>query len=69
MYSEHDTPPGLYPDAEGIIDACRQRGILVAAASRTPTPHVARAFLQKTGQQGRGGSVTVAAGVLRVSAL
>lgn len=48
MYTVHDTPR-LYPEAEGIIDACRQRGILVAAASRTPTPDVARAFLKKTG--------------------
>lgn len=44
--SEHDTPH-LYPEAECIIDACRERGMVIAAASRTPTPHVARAFMRK----------------------
>lgn len=28
---------------------CRDSGILFAVASRTPTPHVARAFLDKLG--------------------
>ncbi|WIA09098.1 hypothetical protein OEZ85_008511 [Tetradesmus obliquus] len=53
MYSPSDKPPGLYPEAGAIIDACRERQMLVAAASRTPTPDVARAFMQKLGLDAR----------------
>lgn len=31
------------------VSACRQHGILITAASRTPTPDVARAWLKKSG--------------------
>ncbi|KAI8465229.1 MAG: acid phosphatase-domain-containing protein [Monoraphidium minutum] len=48
-YSAGDAPPGLFPHVEGILDACRGAGIKLAVASRTPTPHVARAFMQKLG--------------------
>lgn len=48
IYTVHDTPR-LFPHVEGIIHACRERGILVTAASRTPTPEVATAFLKKSG--------------------
>jgi hypothetical protein len=36
------------------VVVCRQHGILVTAASRTPTPDVARAWLEKTGAVTRG---------------
>ncbi|KAF6266625.1 acid phosphatase-domain-containing protein [Scenedesmus sp. NREL 46B-D3] len=49
MYSPSDRPPGLYPEASAIIDACRERKVIIAAASRTPTPDVARAFMHKLG--------------------
>eukprot|EP00878_Enallax_costatus_P041776 GHUV01048661.1.p2 GENE.GHUV01048661.1~~GHUV01048661.1.p2 ORF type:complete len:127 (+),score=39.92 GHUV01048661.1:372-752(+) len=49
MYSPGDDPPAMYPEAMAIIDACRQHKMVVAAASRTPTPEVTRAFMQKLG--------------------
>lgn len=48
MYTTKDTPR-LYPEALDIMQAIRTQGILLAAASRTPTPHVATAFMDKLG--------------------
>lgn len=47
MYTPSHTPP-LYPHVPAILDGLRQAGILLAVASRTPTPHVANAFLDKS---------------------
>eukprot|EP00879_Flechtneria_rotunda_P016721 GHRR01017500.1.p1 GENE.GHRR01017500.1~~GHRR01017500.1.p1 ORF type:complete len:146 (+),score=0.74 GHRR01017500.1:92-529(+) len=49
MHTVNDTPT-LYPQADAIIDACRERNIIIAAASRTPTPEVASAFMQRLGK-------------------
>ncbi|KAK6916180.1 Magnesium-dependent phosphatase-1, eukaryotic/archaeal-type [Dillenia turbinata] len=39
--------PRLYPHAEGILYALREKGIDVAIASRSPTADIAKAFLEK----------------------
>ncbi|KAG0568500.1 hypothetical protein KC19_6G023600 [Ceratodon purpureus] len=39
--------PSLYPEAKGVLDALRQKGVTMAVASRTPTPDIARCFLNK----------------------
>ncbi|CAL9072014.1 unnamed protein product [Musa acuminata var. zebrina] len=43
--------PSLYPHAEGILYALKDKGINVAIASRSPTPDIAKTFLQKLGIQ------------------
>jgi phosphoserine phosphatase len=39
--------PSLYPEAKGVLSALRQKGVTMAVASRTPTPDIARCFLNK----------------------
>lgn len=39
--------PSLYPEAKGVLNALRQKGVTMAVASRTPTPDIARCFLNK----------------------
>lgn len=39
--------PSLYPEAKGILNALKQKGVTMAVASRTPTPDIARNFLNK----------------------
>lgn len=39
--------PVLYPHAKGIVHALKAKGIDVAIASRSPTPDIAKAFLNK----------------------
>ncbi|KAL1336184.1 uncharacterized protein LOC107468665 isoform X1 [Arachis duranensis] len=39
--------PSLYPHATGILLALKQKGIHLAIASRSPTPHIASSFLNK----------------------
>ncbi|XP_049405039.1 uncharacterized protein LOC125868432 isoform X1 [Solanum stenotomum] len=39
--------PSMYPQAKGILHAFKDKGVNVAIASRSPTPDVANAFLQK----------------------
>ncbi|KAI3430643.1 hypothetical protein D9Q98_005236 [Chlorella vulgaris] len=46
MYTAADSP-SLYPDVPAILDGLGARGVLLALASRTPTPHVANAFIDK----------------------
>ncbi|CAD7695298.1 unnamed protein product [Ostreobium quekettii] len=48
MYTVSDTPR-LYPEAGDIIEAIKDSGVAFGVASRTPTPHVARAFLNRLG--------------------
>lgn len=48
MKQATDTPH-LYPEARQVLDALRDKGVRMAVASRTPTPPVASAFLQKLG--------------------
>ncbi|XP_074584641.1 uncharacterized protein LOC141840525 [Curcuma longa] len=43
--------PSLYPHAKGILYALKDKGIDVAIASRSPTPDIAKTFLQKLGIQ------------------
>lgn len=39
--------PSLYPHAKGILYALKDKGIDVAIASRSPTPDIAKTFLEK----------------------
>ncbi|GBG78240.1 hypothetical protein CBR_g26273 [Chara braunii] len=39
--------PHIYPDARGILEALHAAGVKLAVASRTPTPEIARVFLDK----------------------
>ncbi|KAL0031632.1 hypothetical protein WJX77_010764 [Trebouxia sp. C0004] len=48
MYTTRDEPK-LFPEARGVMEALKDSGVPMALASRTPTPEVARAFLQKLG--------------------
>ncbi|XP_057515866.1 uncharacterized protein LOC130797319 [Amaranthus tricolor] len=41
--------PSLYPHVKGILYALKDKGIDVAIASRSPTPDIANAFLDKLG--------------------
>lgn len=43
--------PNLFPQARGILYALKDSGINVAIASRTPTPEIAKTFLDKLGIQ------------------
>ncbi|KAG9440703.1 hypothetical protein H6P81_020868 [Aristolochia fimbriata] len=43
--------PSLYPQAKGILYALKDKGIDVAIASRSPTPDIAKTFLNKLGIQ------------------
>ncbi|XP_020261730.1 magnesium-dependent phosphatase 1-like [Asparagus officinalis] len=43
--------PSLYPHAKGILYALKDKGIDVAIASRSPTPDIAKTFLDKLGFQ------------------
>ncbi|GMH03034.1 hypothetical protein Nepgr_004873 [Nepenthes gracilis] len=43
--------PSLYPHAKGILFALKDKGIDVAVASRSPTPDIAKTFLDKLGVQ------------------
>ena len=50
LYSEcrsMNENPSLYPEAKGILTALKQKGVTMAVASRTPTPDIARCFLDK----------------------
>eukprot|EP00884_Botryococcus_braunii_P001749 jgi/Botrbrau1/11575/Bobra.60_1s0025.1 len=51
MYTAADEPI-LYPQTRAILQACRDSKVPLGVASRTPTPHVARAFLKKLGLEG-----------------
>ncbi|XVE86864.1 hypothetical protein DITRI_Ditri18aG0069300 [Diplodiscus trichospermus] len=46
---EEDEMPFLYPHAKGILLALKEKGIDVAIASRSPTPEIAKTFLDKLG--------------------
>ncbi|KAK9816693.1 hypothetical protein WJX72_003782 [[Myrmecia] bisecta] len=48
MYSVDDEP-SLYPQSKAVLEALRDQNVPLALASRTPTPHVARSFLNKLG--------------------
>ncbi|OWM87726.1 magnesium-dependent phosphatase 1 [Punica granatum] len=39
--------PSLYPHAKGILHALKEKGIGMAIASRSPTPDIAKTFLEK----------------------
>ncbi|KAJ4831527.1 hypothetical protein Tsubulata_036393 [Turnera subulata] len=39
--------PSLYPQAKGILNAFKDKGIDMAIASRSPTPGIANTFLDK----------------------
>ncbi|KAG8650415.1 magnesium-dependent phosphatase 1 [Manihot esculenta] len=39
--------PSLYPHAKGILYALKDKGIDMAIASRSPTPDIAKTFLEK----------------------
>ncbi|KAM5548371.1 hypothetical protein ABKV19_000008 [Rosa sericea] len=39
--------PSLYPQARGILYALKEKGIDLAIASRSPTPDIAKTFLDK----------------------
>ena len=39
--------PSLYPEVKGVLNALREKGVAMAVASRTPTPDIARCFLNK----------------------
>eukprot|EP00252_Welwitschia_mirabilis_P014119 TRINITY_DN31161_c0_g1_i1.p1 TRINITY_DN31161_c0_g1~~TRINITY_DN31161_c0_g1_i1.p1 ORF type:complete len:185 (+),score=21.52 TRINITY_DN31161_c0_g1_i1:237-791(+) len=41
--------PSLYPHANGILHALQEKGVSMAIASRSPTPGVAKTFLNKLG--------------------
>lgn len=43
--------PSVYPHAKGILCALKDKGIDIAIASRSPTPDIARTFLDKLGIQ------------------
>lgn len=45
--------PWLYPDVPAILDGLEQAGVEMALASRTPTPHVANAFIDKLNLRSR----------------
>lgn len=46
---EEDDMPYLYPQALPILHALKEQGISMAVASRSPTPDVAKSFLQTLG--------------------
>ncbi|CAL0311851.1 unnamed protein product [Lupinus luteus] len=46
-----DEMPYLYPQARGILCALKEKGIDMAIASRSPTPKIAKTFLNKLGIQ------------------
>ncbi|CAM8882595.1 unnamed protein product [Rhodiola kirilowii] len=46
--SKRDTP-AMYPHAKGILLALKDKGVSLAIASRSPTPDIANAFLDKLG--------------------
>lgn len=39
--------PQLYPDVPAILDGLQEKGVKLAVASRTPTPHIANVFIDK----------------------
>ncbi|KAJ4824321.1 hypothetical protein Tsubulata_051291 [Turnera subulata] len=39
--------PSLYPQAKGILNAFKDKGIDMAIASRSPTPDIANTFIEK----------------------
>ncbi|XP_038887268.1 magnesium-dependent phosphatase 1 [Benincasa hispida] len=41
--------PSLYPHAKGILYALKDKGIDLAIASRSPTPDIAKTFIDKLG--------------------
>ncbi|KMT00880.1 hypothetical protein BVRB_9g221530 [Beta vulgaris subsp. vulgaris] len=43
--------PSLYPHVKGILYALKDKGIDIAIASRSPTPDIAKTFLDKLGIQ------------------
>lgn len=48
MYTVADDPR-LYPESMAVLDALREAEVLMAVASRTPTPKVGAAFMRKLG--------------------
>ncbi|KAJ4965277.1 hypothetical protein NE237_017126 [Protea cynaroides] len=48
--SKHEMP-SLYPHGKGILYALKDKGVDVAIASRSPTPDIAKTFLDKLGIQ------------------
>ncbi|KAG0470199.1 hypothetical protein HPP92_016275 [Vanilla planifolia] len=50
MHSKREMP-SLYPHAKGIMLALKEKGIEMAIASRSPTPDIANAFIDKLGIQ------------------
>ncbi|KAH7287749.1 hypothetical protein KP509_32G072200 [Ceratopteris richardii] len=46
--SKRETPY-LYPEAKSILNALKKKDVKMAVASRTPTPEIARTFLNKLG--------------------
>ncbi|PRQ48481.1 putative protein-tyrosine-phosphatase [Rosa chinensis] len=46
---EEDDMPYLYPQALPILHALKEKGVSMAVASRSPTPDVAKSFLQTLG--------------------
>ncbi|GLU13044.1 hypothetical protein SLE2022_296920 [Rubroshorea leprosula] len=44
-----DEMPYLYQHAKGILHALKEKGIDVAVASRSPTPDIAKTFLNRLG--------------------
>ncbi|GLJ15131.1 hypothetical protein SUGI_0247510 [Cryptomeria japonica] len=52
FYCECRSPrekPSLYPQAKGILNALKEKGVSMAIASRTPTPATAITFLKNLG--------------------
>ncbi|XP_043713510.1 magnesium-dependent phosphatase 1 [Telopea speciosissima] len=43
--------PSLYPHAKGIMYALKDKGVDIVIASRSPTPDIAKTFLDKLGLQ------------------
>lgn len=41
--------PRMYPHANGILYALKDKGVKIAIASRSPTPDIANTFLDKLG--------------------
>jgi Acid Phosphatase len=39
-------PPALYPQAKAVLRALQDSGVALAVASRSPTPDIARQFLE-----------------------
>eukprot|EP01023_Acetabularia_acetabulum_P028118 TRINITY_DN2658_c0_g1_i3.p1 TRINITY_DN2658_c0_g1~~TRINITY_DN2658_c0_g1_i3.p1 ORF type:complete len:217 (-),score=27.98 TRINITY_DN2658_c0_g1_i3:325-975(-) len=49
FYGPADNPPKMYSESLDVLKGLDQSGVLVAVASRTPTPATAKAFVKKLG--------------------